>query len=141
VTEDATHPAPRVSGFVVKCAIAALGKRNIATRPLLHRASLSEHAFVNPRYRISAIGQIKFLEYAAETMDDVAFGLHLAERSDPREAGLLFYVVSAARNLGEAMALYARYNRIVNESAQVKIARQTASVIVEVSFVGFHDIA
>ena len=136
MTEDATRPAPTVSGFAVKCAIAALRKRNIATGPLLHRAGLSEHAFDNPRYRISAIGQIKFLEYAAEAMDDAAFGLHLAEQSDPREAGLLFYVVSAARNLGEAMALFARYSRIVNEGAQVKMARQTASVIVEVSFVG-----
>ncbi len=136
MTEEVARPAPAASGFSVKCAIAALRKRNIATGPLLHRAGLSEHAFDNPRHRISAIGQIKFLEYAAEAMDDTAFGLHLAEQSDPREAGLLFYVVSAARNLGEAMALFARYNRIVNESARAKIVWQTASVILQLSFVG-----
>ncbi len=89
MTEDATRPAPTVSGFAAKCAIAALRKHNFATRPLLHRAGLPEDAFDNPRHRISAIGQVKFLEYAAEAMDDTAFGLHLAEQSNPREAGLL----------------------------------------------------
>lgn len=136
MTEEVARPGPAASGFSVKCAIAALQKRDIATGPLLQRAGLSEHALDNPRHRISAIAQMKFLEYAAEAMDDTAFGLHLAEQSDPREAGLLFYVVSAARNLGEAMALFARYNRIVNESARAKIVRQTASVILQVSFVG-----
>ena len=66
--------------------------------------------------RISAASQGKFLEYAAEAMDDSAFGLHLAESANPREAGLLFYVTSAANNLGEALALFARYSRIANEA-------------------------
>ena len=70
--------------------------------------------------RISAASQSKFLEYAAEAMDDSAFGLHLAEEANPREAGLLFYVTSAANNLGEALALFARYSRIVNEAVRIK---------------------
>src|SRR5208337_5630170 len=136
MTEEVARPGPAASGFSVECAIAALQKRNIATGALLHRAGLSEHAFDNPRHGISAIGQIKFLEYAAEAMDDTAFGLHLAEQTNPREAGLLFYVVSAAKNFGEAWTLFARYCRIVNESARLKISRQPESVVVEISFVG-----
>ena len=57
-----------------------------------------------------------FLEYAAEALDDGAFGLHLAKEANPRAAGLLFYVTSAASNVGEALALFARYSRIVNEA-------------------------
>ena len=68
-------------------------------------------------------------------MDDTAFGLHLAEQTNPREAGLLFYVVSAAKNFGEAWALFARYCRIVNESVRLKISRQPEGVFVEISFV------
>ncbi len=136
VAEGATQLPPTVTGFAAKCAIAALHKRNVATQPLLHRAGLAEHAFDNLRHRVSAVGQVKFLEYAAEAMDDTVFGLHLAQQSNPREAGLLFYVVSAAKNFGEAWTLFARYCRIVNESARLKISRQPESVVVEISFVG-----
>ena len=136
VAEGATQLPPTVTGFAAKCAIAALHKRNVATQPLLHRAGLAEPAFDNPRHRVSAVGQVKFLEYAAEAMDDTAFGLHLAEQTNPREAGLLFYVVSGAKNFGEAWTLFARYHRIVNESQHLKLARQPKSVIIETSFVG-----
>jgi hypothetical protein len=34
----------------------------------------------------------------------------LAEDANPREAGLLFYVMSAANGLGEALTLFARYS-------------------------------
>ena len=136
MTEGATRELPTVTGFAAKCAIAVLRKHNIAVQPLLRRAGLAEHAFDNPRLRVSAVGQVKFLECAAEAMDDTAFGLHLAEQTNPREVGLLFYVVSAARNFGEAWELFARYSRIVNESARTKISRQREGVVVEVSFVG-----
>jgi AraC-like DNA-binding protein len=136
VTEDAPLQPPTVTGFAAKCAIAALQKRNIAARPLLLRAGLPEHAFDKPERRLSAEGQVKFLEYAAEAMGDPAFGLHLAEQSSPREAGLLFYIVSAAKNLGEALALFARYHRIVNEGARWKFVRGPEGLLVEVNYVG-----
>lgn len=69
-------------------------------------------------------------------MDDTVLGLHLAQQSNPREAGLLFYVVSAAKNFGEAWTHFARYCRIVNESARLKISRQPEGVVVEIAFVG-----
>ncbi len=136
MTEGATLQTPAVAGFAAKCAIAALHEHNVATRPLLHRAGLSERAFDNPRHRASAVGQVEFLEYAAKAMDDKAFGLHLAEQANPREAGLLFYIVSAARNLGEAWTLLARYYPIVNEGVRLKLARQPESVIVKIGLVG-----
>ena len=136
VTERASLLPPTVTGFAAKSAIAALRKHNIASQPLLRRAGLSEHAFDNPRNRVSAAGQVKFLEYAADAMRDTAFGLHLAEQANPREAGLLFYVVSAARSLGESLALFARYCQIVNESLRLKLVRRAEGVIVEINYVG-----
>jgi AraC-like DNA-binding protein len=91
----------------------------------------------NPlHHRISALGQAQFLDYAAEAMDDSAFGLHLAEQADPRDAGILFYVGSGAQSLGEALTLFARYFRIVNEAVRFKLMRKPEGVDVEVEFVG-----
>jgi AraC-like DNA-binding protein len=130
-----------VTGFAARQAIAALRKHNIATAPLLRRAGLSEYDFARGdssplHHRISAVGQAKFLDYAAAAMDDSAFGLHLAEQADPRDAGILFYVASGAQNLGEALTLFARYLRIVNDAARLTLTRKPEGVDVDVEFVG-----
>jgi hypothetical protein len=109
-----------------RLAIAAL-THNVATPALLRRAGLSADDFDSRRNRISAASQFKLFEYAAEVMDDSAFGLHLAEGANPREAGLLFYVMSAANDVGEAMALFARYSRIVNEALHSSCALRRGS--------------
>jgi len=102
---------------------------------LLRRAGLSED-FDGRQQRISAASQGKFLEYAAEAMDDSAFGLHLAKEINPRETGLLFYVTSAASNIEEALALFARYSRIANEAVRIKHAHAREGLIAEISFIG-----
>jgi AraC-like DNA-binding protein len=127
---------PTVTGIAAKLAITALKKRHVAIAPLLRRAGLSEHDFDGRQRRISAASQAKFLEYAAEAMDDSAFGLHLAIEANPREAGLLFYVASAATNVGEAVALFARYSRIANEAVRFKPVHATEGIVAEISFVG-----
>jgi hypothetical protein len=97
---------PTVTGFAARQAIALLRKRNIAIAPLLRRAGLSEHDFLksaddgnSSNRRLSAAAQSKLLDYAAEATDDSAFGLHLAQQADPRDAGILFYVASGAKDL------------------------------------------
>jgi AraC-like DNA-binding protein len=132
---------PTVTGFAVKQAIAALQKRGVATASLLHRAGLSEHQLAADGggladHRVSAVAQAKLLDYAAEMVHDSAFGLHLAEQSDPRDAGIFFYVASGAENFGEALALFARYFRIVNEAVRLKLTRTGEGLVAEVQFVG-----
>jgi AraC-like DNA-binding protein len=137
VTESAIAEGfPTVTGFAVKCAIAALRKYDEAAWPLFHRADLSEQEFVSPKRRLPAAVQGEFLEFAAEAVGDTAFGLHLAQESNPREAGLLFYVASAASTFGEALPLFARYFGIVNESVRFRVVRRHSGVIVEFNFVG-----
>lgn len=133
--ETTRQVLPTATGFAARQAIATVRKRNIAVEPLLQRAGLSEREVESGR-RISAIGQSKLLEYAAEALGDNAFGLHLAQQTNPREARLLFYVTSAATNVGDTVALYARYCRIVNEAMDVKLAPDQDGVIVEFNFVG-----
>ena len=126
---------PTATGFGARLTIAVLKKSNVAPAPILERAGLSEQDFDSRQRRISAGSESKCLEYAAEAMDDSAFGLHLAEEANPREAGLPFYVASAANNLGEALELFARYSRIVNEAMRVKLVRAPGGVVAEVTFV------
>ncbi len=137
MTEEQTRQAlPTVAGIAARLAINALRAHNVAIAPMLRHAGLAEHDFDSRQHRISAASQAKVLEYAAEATDDSAFGLHLAEEANPREAGLLFYVASAASNIGEALALFARYSRIANEAARIKLVRAPEGVVAEFSFVG-----
>jgi hypothetical protein len=127
---------PTATGFAARQAIAVLRKRNIEVAPLLRRVGLSEGDLDNRQRRISANAQAKLLECAAEALGDSAFGLHLAQQANLREAGVLFYVTSAARTLGETLPLYERYCRIVNEAVRVKPLRIQNGLIVEINFVG-----
>src|SRR5262249_42113371 len=90
----------------------------------------------NRQRRIAALAQSRLLEYAAETLNDSEFGLHLAQKANPREAGLLFYVSSAAEDIGEALALAARYCRIVNDAVRPKLIRSRDGMTIEIKFVG-----
>jgi AraC-like DNA-binding protein len=131
---------PTVTGFAAQQAIACLQRRNVATPALLPAAGLSERDFAGETSpvlrRMPAAAQAKLLAYAAEAVGDSAFGLHLAEQSDPREAGILFYVTSGAENLRDALALFARYFRIVNEALRVRLVPKREGVDVEMEFVG-----
>jgi len=127
---------PTVAGFAAGYAVAALREKGVPVRPLLERAGISDPDFSVPSRRVSAAAQGEFLEIAAETVGDSAFALHLAERSDPREVGLLFYVVSAAKTCGEALTLVARYFRMVNESVRFNVSRRPEGLVVEFSLVG-----
>ena len=139
--ETSQRGLPTTTGFAAREAIAMLRKHNIATAPLLLRAGLSEHGLARAAdegdglpQRVSAIGQCRFLEYAAEAMNDSAFGLHLAGQIDWRDVGLYFYASSAARDLGEALALFSRYCRIVNEA--FRLTQRSADSAIEFEFVG-----
>ncbi len=116
------------AGFSTKQVIVALRKRNVDPVPLLQRACLSEQKSHENRRR--------FLELAAETLGDSAFGLHLVEQASPREAGLSFYVASAGKNVSEALTLFARYCQIVNEIMRVKLTPKPEGAVVDVSFIG-----
>jgi AraC-like DNA-binding protein len=127
---------PSATGFAARQAVALLRARDLPIGPLLNRAGVSESDIDNPQRRIAAMAQGKLLEYAAEALKDDEFGLHLAQKANPREAGLLFYVSSAAEDIGDALALAARYCRIVNEAVRPKLIRSSEGLTVQIRFVG-----
>ena len=93
---------PTVTGYGARLAIAALKTHNVDIAALLRRAGLSQDDFDSRRHRISTASQFKLFEYAAEVIEDSAFGLHLAEGANPREAGVLFYVMSGGNDVSQA---------------------------------------
>jgi AraC-like DNA-binding protein len=127
---------PSATGFAARQAIAVLRKQNLPIASLLEHAGVSEGDIDNRQRRISALAQGKLLEYAGEALGDHVFGLHLAQEANPREVGLLFYVASAADDVGDALALLARYCRIVNEAVRLKLIRSPEGVIAQTKFVG-----
>jgi AraC-like DNA-binding protein len=127
---------PSATGFAARQAIAVLRGRDIPTVSLLSRVGVLESDIDNRQGRIAAMAQGKLLEYAAETLKDSEFGLHLAQKANPREAGLLFYVASAAEDIGDALALAARYCRIVNDAVRLQLVRSPEGMTIEIKFVG-----
>ena len=103
---------------------------------MLQRAGLSEQDLDNPENRISSAAQARLLEFAAEALHDPALGFHLATEVNPRELGLVFYVASAAKDLGEAITLLGRYCRIVNDAIRVQMTRRDGDLVIEVHVVG-----
>jgi len=127
---------PTTTGFPARRAVAALRKHDIDPAPLLRRVGLSEQDLNNQENRISSAAQAALLEFAAEALHDSALGFHLATEVNPRELGLPFYVASAAKDLGEAIALLARYCRIVNEAIRVQMTRRNGDLVIDVHVVG-----
>ena len=89
IDEKVRRPLPTVTGMAARLAITALKTRNVAIAPLLQRAGFSADDLDVRHQRIAAASQGKFLEYAAEALDDSALGLHLAKEANPREAGVV----------------------------------------------------
>jgi AraC-like DNA-binding protein len=127
---------PTTTGFLARLAVTALRKHNIDPAPLLHRVGLSEQDLNDQENHISSAAQARLLEFAAEALHDPALGLHLATEVDPRELGLVYYIASAAKDLGEAIELLARYCRIVNEAIRVRMTRGSGELAIEVHVVG-----
>ena len=137
MTEEKSRTVlPSATGFAARQAIAVLRKHNIPIARLLRRVGVSEGDIDSRQRRISAMAEGKLLEYAAEALGDNEFGLHLAQQANPREEGLLFYVASAAEDIGDALALAARYCRILNEAMRLKLVRSPEGMTVEIKFVG-----
>ena len=136
MTHGAIPRLPTATGFAAEHAVALLRTHHIDLVPLLERVGLSELDLKEGHDRISADAQARLLEAAAEALHDPALGLHLAEGVNPREMGLLFYVTSAGKDLGEALALFARYCRIVNEAIRLQLKRRESDLVVEGHVVG-----
>ena len=103
--------------------------------PLLSKAGLTVEQIENPGARLKVQNQIRFLELAADFLQDDLLGFHLARDFDLREIGLLYYVLASSETLSDAIHKAERYSRISNEGISLRFSgkRETA---IALSYVG-----
>ena len=122
-------------GGLSRLAIARLHSAGVPVAPLLKRAGLAAEVIAKPDERLSVPSQITMLEQAAIALNDPYFGFTLACSHDPREIGLLYYVMASSHTLGEALKRLARYSRVTNE-ALVFGYREGSRLVVTLSYSG-----
>ena len=128
---------PTVAGFAARQALVALERAGAPVEAVASEAGLKRSDLEDAHIRLSALAQARFVELAAEALDDDVFGLHLAEGANPRQLGLLYYASASARTLEDSVALFLRYHRIANESVRFIYRRDAETATIETSYVGF----
>src|SRR5262245_56658723 len=93
---------PMAGGGLSRLAIARLKSAGVQVAPLLRRAGLAPEAIADPEERLSVRSQIALLDEAATALKDDCLGFSLARDFDPREIGLLYYVMASSQTLGRS---------------------------------------
>jgi Arabinose-binding domain of AraC transcription regulator, N-term len=118
-SEQGFASIPMAQGGLSRLAVARLESAGVPVAPLLRRVGLTPQAIADPEERLSVHSQIALLDEAAIALKDDCLGFTLARDHDPREIGLLYYVMASSKTLGEGLRRIARYSRITNESLVV----------------------
>jgi hypothetical protein len=74
-----------------------------------------EEQIENSEARVAVRSQVRFLELAAEALEDDWLGFRLASELDLWQIGLFYYVLASCEKLGESLQRAERYSEIVNE--------------------------
>ena len=126
---------PMAQGGLSRLAIARLESAGMPVAPLLRRVGLTPEVIADPEERLSVRSQVALLDEAAIALKDDCLGLTLARDFDPRELGLLYYVMASSQTLGDALKRVARYSRTTNEALVVGY-REGNRLIVSLSYSG-----
>jgi AraC-like DNA-binding protein len=111
---------PSATGGIARLAFAKLKESGAEPEPLLNKAGLTLRQIEDPDVRLRVRDQIRFLNLAADALQDDLLGFHLAQSPDLREFGLLYYVLASSEVLSEALERGAHYSSIVNEGISLK---------------------
>jgi AraC-like DNA-binding protein len=126
---------PTAKGGLSRIAIARLERHDVPVAPVLRRAGLTPDVIADPEERIGVQHQITLLDEAAIALQDDCLGFTLARDFDPRELGLLYYVMASCRTLGEALKRVDRYSQTTNEALVVRY-REGNRLIIDLSYSG-----
>ena len=124
---------PMAGGGLARLAIARLKSAGVPVAPLLRRVGLTPEVIADPEERLSVRAQIALLDEVAIALKDDRLSLTLARDFDPRQLGLLYYVMASSRTLGDALKRVARYSKITNESLVVGY-REGNRLIINLSY-------
>jgi len=127
---------PTATGGITRAAYSQAVEAGVDVEPLLKASGLTVGQVENPRSRIAVKSQIKFLDLLADTLSDEFLGVHLAERIDLRELGLLYYVLASSKTLGDALRAGSRYSAINNEGIQITYRESDRKMSIVFRYIG-----
>ena len=110
---------PTAGGGIARAAYALASQERVAVGPLLQRANLSVQQAKDPDLRMPVKDQISFLNLVAEKLDDEFLGIRIGQTIELREMGLLYYVMTSSRTVGDALQRVSRYSTLQNEGVQI----------------------
>jgi hypothetical protein len=119
-SEQDLNLIPTAQGGLSRLAIARLRSAGLPVESLLRRAGLTPEVVADPEERLSVRSQVALLDEAAIALKDDRLGFTLARDFDPRELGLLYYVMASSQTLGDGLKRVARYSQITNEAIVVR---------------------
>src|SRR5215475_2372833 len=134
-SEQDLNSIPTAQGGLSRLAVARLQSAGVPVEPLLRRVGLTPEVIADPKERLSVRSQIALLDEAAIALKDNCLGFTLARDFDPREIGLLYYVMASSRTLGDALKRVARYSQITNEALVVRY-REGNRLVISLSYSG-----
>src|SRR5215510_12595189 len=126
---------PMAGGGLSRLAIARLKSAGVPVVPLLRRVGLTPEVIADPEERLSVRSQVALLDEAAIALKDDRLGFTLARDHDPREIGLLYYVMASSQTLGDGLKRVARYSQITNEALVVGY-REGNRLLINLSYSG-----
>ena len=107
---------PIAKGGLARLALARVKSAGLPVAPILKRVGVTPELVAEPERGLSVRSQIALLDEVAIVLKDDCIGFTLARDLDPREIGLLYYVIASSQTLGDALKRIARYSRITNEA-------------------------
>jgi AraC-like DNA-binding protein len=126
---------PTAQGGLSRIAIARLNRADVPVASVLRRVGLTPEVIADPEERLSVRSQMTLLDEAAIALQDDCLGFTLACDFDPREIGLLYYVMASSQTLGDALRRVARYSQITNEALVVRY-QEGNRLIIDLSYSG-----
>jgi len=123
------HSVPSATGAISRLVCARLRAAGLELEPFLSAAGLNTRQMDDFHCRIDVRAQIKLLNIAADALNDDFLGFHLAREFEPREVGLVYYVIASSSTLAEAMSKAERYCRLVNEGIALRFKVDHSAVI------------
>jgi AraC-like DNA-binding protein len=130
---------PSADGLLSRLACARAVSAGINVEPLMVKAGVTRKQVEDQSVRLAVKAQIKFVELVADALDDDLLGFHLARDYDPRENGLLHYVLNSSDLLGDALRRAERYSTIVNQGMSLRV-REGKELSVTFKYVGVERI-
>ena len=111
--------AKRVSISWVKAIIQTASRAGVSPEVLLQAASVPQEAIEHPSGYLSLESTVEIWKAAQHLSGDGDFGLHMGEQVRPHYFNIVAYSVMNCGTLGEALADFERYQRLISEAAHL----------------------